>query len=80
LQTLKKTITSTLGGQTTPAYQAPEVIKGEEATSKVDVWALGIILYQLCTLKHPFEAPNGNMHAMLLKITTEEFTITDEID
>jgi NIMA (never in mitosis gene a)-related kinase 1/4/5 len=73
LKTLKKTITTTLGGQTTPAYQAPEVIKGEYPTDKVDIWAAGIILYQLCTLGHPFEAPNGNMFAMMNKISSEDF-------
>jgi serine/threonine protein kinase len=53
LQHLKKTIT---GSKTTPEYTAPEVIKDQEATTKVDIWALGIMLYQLVSnLKHPFE-------------------------
>jgi serine/threonine protein kinase len=45
LKELKKTVTATLGGQTSPAYMAPEVIKNVIPTSKVDMWALGIILY-----------------------------------
>jgi serine/threonine protein kinase len=56
IQEMKKTVTATMGGQTSPAYIAPEVIKNEPTTKKVDMWALGIILYQLVTkLSHPFE-------------------------
>ena len=35
---------STLGFDTTLAYKAPEVINEVNPTSKVDIWALGIIL------------------------------------
>jgi serine/threonine protein kinase len=45
IQEMKKTVTSTMGGQTSPAYIAPEVVKNEQPTEKVDMWALGIILY-----------------------------------
>jgi serine/threonine protein kinase len=31
----------------TPAYMAPEIIKGEMYTEKVDVWAIGIIMFML---------------------------------
>ena len=55
IQEMKKTLTATMGGQTSPAYIAPEVIKNEPPTKKVDMWALGIILYQLVAkLNHPF--------------------------
>jgi serine/threonine protein kinase len=47
LKELKKTVTATMGGQTSPAYMAPEVIKNAVPTNKIDMWALGIILYQL---------------------------------
>jgi serine/threonine protein kinase len=43
---LRKTkTTATLGGETTPAYIAPEIIMGFDGTYKVDIWALGVILY-----------------------------------
>ena len=41
---MKQTQT-TLGYDTTLAYKAPEVINMNDPTSKVDIWALGIILY-----------------------------------
>lgn len=33
----------------TPYYMAPEACQSEPYTSKSDVWALGCILYELCT-------------------------------
>ena len=33
---------------------APEVFKMQSPTEKVDLWALGVIFYQLLTLRHPF--------------------------
>lgn len=34
---------------------APELIKGEENSYTTDIWALGIILYQMIEGKTPFE-------------------------
>ena len=42
----------------TPYYMAPESCQSEPYTSKSDVWALGVILFELCTLKQPFQADN----------------------
>ena len=43
---------------TTPAYMAPEMIVQKESTTKVDMWALGVIIYQIFANKLPFEADN----------------------
>lgn len=43
---------------TTPAYIAPEMIVQMPSTIKVDMWALGVIMYQLFGNKLPFEAAN----------------------
>ena len=50
----------------TPYYLSPEVCEDRPYNSKSDIWSLGCILYELCTLKHPFEAKN--QAALLLKI------------
>jgi len=42
----------------TPYYLSPELIDGKPYNFKSDIWALGVLLYELCTLHHPFDA-NG---------------------
>jgi serine/threonine protein kinase/uncharacterized protein HemY len=52
-ETAQRTAQSgTLGG--TPDYMAPELWKGEKATVESDVYALGVILYELASGEKPF--------------------------
>ena len=50
------TITTTGKMYGTPAYMAPERFKGEQAGPATDIYALGILLYQLVTGQVPFKA------------------------
>ncbi|XP_068021337.1 serine/threonine-protein kinase Nek3 [Melanerpes formicivorus] len=50
----------------TPYYVPPEVWESLPYNNKSDIWSLGCILYELCTLKHPFQA-NSWKH-LILKI------------
>jgi len=40
----------------TPYYMAPELWKGRSYDKKADVWSLGCVLYELVSLRHPFDA------------------------
>lgn len=42
----------------TPLYMAPELVKHQKYSEKVDVWSLGCICYQLLTGKTPFDGKN----------------------
>ena len=42
----------------TPYYLSPEMCEEKPYNDKSDIWALGCVLYELCTFKHPFEAKN----------------------
>ncbi|XP_059098247.1 serine/threonine-protein kinase Nek8-like isoform X1 [Tigriopus californicus] len=55
----------------TPCYISPELCEGKAYNQKSDVWALGCILYEMCTLKRAFEAPT--LPALVLKIMRGKF-------
>lgn len=55
------------GNAGTPYYMAPEIHQGEHYDFKVDVWALGILLYRLTALKYPFDA--NNQAALVIKVS-----------
>lgn len=48
------TLTAQAGVVGTPAYLAPEQVEGKEITAAVDIYALGIVLYEMLTGTVPF--------------------------
>lgn len=44
----------------TPGYVAPEILKGQEATTKVDIFSLGSLFYNLLTGLSLYRGTNAN--------------------
>ena len=61
-------LTKTIIG--TPYYLSPEICEDLPYNDKSDVWALGCILYELCTYKHPFNAKC--QASLILKILNQQ--------
>ncbi|KAJ8280650.1 hypothetical protein GJAV_G00057340 [Gymnothorax javanicus] len=50
----------------TPYYVSPEIWDNKPYNNKSDVWSLGCVLYELCTLHHPFQARSWK--SLILKV------------
>ena len=55
----------------TPYYMSPEVCENKKYDKKSDLWAMGCILYELCTLNHAFDA--SNLLGLVFKIVQESY-------
>ena len=62
----------------TPEYMSPEQARGEQIDARVDVYAMGCILFQLVTGRVPFEADNF-MGVLTLHLTEPPPVIPPEI-
>ncbi|CAG9334859.1 unnamed protein product [Blepharisma stoltei] len=60
----------------TPAYLSPEMLRGETYGVSVDIWALGILLYELASGTTPFY--HKNRIAMSKKIINSEIVFPSE--
>jgi len=54
----------------TPAYMAPEQIEGSEVNEKTDIYAFGVVMYEMLSGDTPFKAPTPS--ALLIKHVTEQ--------
>ena len=65
----------------TELYLPPEVIAGKEFSSstKIDMWALGIILYQMVQGCHPFESKDGKDNNIINNILRNKLEFNKKI-
>jgi len=62
----------------TPSYMSPEQIKGSAVDGRSDIFALGVILYELVTGQKPF--PGENVTTVIYRIVNEEPIPPRQID
>ena len=54
-------------------YMAPEILKGYQYTNSVDVWALGVLLYEMLHGCPPFNAKNDSEKSRLIRLGNFRF-------
>lgn len=62
----------------TAQYVSPEMLKSRLASNKSDLWAFGVIIYQLITNIMPFNAPNE--YLIYQKIQILDYQFPDDFD
>jgi serine/threonine-protein kinase len=60
-------LTKSTSSKGTAAYMCPEQIRGQKVDQRCDIWALGIIFYELLTAHLPFEGdyPEAMMYSIV---------------
>lgn len=56
----------------TPDYAAPEQLGGDEATVATDVYALGVVLYELVSGKSPWRGEKASIPVMIRRVLYED--------
>ncbi|XP_047226266.1 serine/threonine-protein kinase Nek5-like isoform X5 [Girardinichthys multiradiatus] len=56
----------------TPYYLSPEICESRPYNNKTDIWSLGCVLYELCSLRHPFEG--SSLRQLVSKICRGHYT------
>jgi serine/threonine-protein kinase len=80
------TLTKSNSALGTVAYMAPEQVRGEQIDGRADLWALGVLLYEMLTGRRPFEGPHeiaiahAIVHSAPLRPSLSRTEISPELD
>ena len=72
LSSVTAPITWTMQRVLTPEYASPEQIRGEPLSTTSNVYALGVVLYELLVGRRPHEARGGSHQELATRICEEE--------
>jgi fused len=61
----------------TPLYMAPELVEESPYNNTIDLWSLGVILYELFVGKPPFFT--NNLVSLIKLITREKVKYTEDM-
>jgi hypothetical protein len=65
-------VTETMSWRMTPEYASPEQVRGEPVSTVSDIYALGVVLYELLTGRGPYTMHSRVMHEVARVICEEE--------
>ncbi|GAB3727028.1 serine/threonine-protein kinase [Spirosoma lituiforme] len=66
-------------GRGTPSYKAPEQIEGSRVSFNLDLWAFGVILYEMMTGEKPFRSDLRNSSEQSVRREIEKKIMTVEL-
>lgn len=66
-------------GRGTPSYKAPEQIEGNRVSFNLDLWAFGVILYEMLTGSKPFQADQQDYSEQAIRRTIEQKIVSVDL-
>ena len=57
----------------TPYYLPPEILRGTTYTKKADIWSLGVLFYEIVSLRYPFTVDSLSLPALTFKVLRGQY-------